>query len=161
MHTIFEIITGVPWWAWLILVELLVVGIRATRPVTMHIGHFFIIPAILIFLHRAFLVGGYTEFYVYIGMGLISSLSVYYITLTKTTLVVHKKSSTLTVPGSYATLIGLLIFFALQCYFGFLHSEHPAIALQYCVYEAGINAVLLGFFLGRASAYAVKAYTTK
>ncbi len=144
------VIAGMPWWVWGILVYLLFVGIDATRDQVVFVPKLFIIPTILFWVRRHFFATASPFLLtVYFGTLLLSGL-LQYLFIRKTSVVVVKEKYSVKIEGTYTTLALLMVFFWAKCIFGYLHSEYPALAAQYFVYEVAVNALIAGNFLGRA-----------
>lgn len=150
MKELFSILRGTPVWVWLVLAELLYVGIKATRSRIVYIPTLFVIPVLLLGLKYKALFSQETG--ILLGALLLSAV-ISFIAHRNARIEVIKESWSVRLPGSYSTLIILLSFFAVKYYFGYLGSVAPDIAARYSLVETAISGLFSGFFWGRSISY--------
>lgn len=153
MNEFVHIIKGTPFWVWLILAEVLFIGIIDLRPRTLRLSSLFIIPVILLAVQYQTLLSDDALVFCLVIMG--GSIASFFIN-TGNTLKVIKKECSIEVPGGYGTLIALLPFFLVKYYFGYLKSTDPDLFLKYSIIESIISGLFSGYFIGRALAFTYK-----
>ncbi|MBL3284886.1 hypothetical protein Sarmat_00744 [Rickettsiales endosymbiont of Paramecium tredecaurelia] len=149
MHEFVHIIKGTPFWVWLILAEVLFIGIIDLRPKTLRLSSLFIIPVILLAAQYQTLLSDDALVFCLVIMG--GSIASFFINTGNTTKVIKEWS--IEVPGGYGTLIVLLAFFIVKYYFGYLKSTDPDLFLKYSIIESIISGLFSGYFIGRALAF--------
>lgn len=151
-------ISGTPVWVWVIFVYLSLVGLKATRNRVIYLPKLYIIPIILIGLqYETFF--SKNNFYIALYLSLLFiGLGVGILSVLKTPIKILKDLKSIELPGSYSTLIILLLFFCVKYIFGYLEATNPILYGQYEFFEISINAAFSGFFLGRTLTYTYRFY---
>jgi hypothetical protein len=153
MYKIISIMRGTPVWVWVVLAELLYVGIKATRSRVVYLPTLFIIPVLLLGLkYKTFFS---REIVIFMGVVMVSAL-VSFVAHRNARVEVLKNSYAVRLSGSYSTLVVLLSFFAVKYYFGYMHSTMPEVAAQYDTIETIISGIFSGYFWGRSFSYVSK-----
>lgn len=151
-------ISGTPWWVWVIFIYLLLVGLKATRNRVIYLPKLYIIPIILIGLqYETFLSGKFFNVTLYLSL-LCIGLGVGILSVLKAPIKTFKDLKSIELPGSYSTLIILLLFFSVKYIFGYLQATNPILYNQNEFLEIAINAAFSGFFLGRTLNYTYRFY---
>lgn len=147
MDNVVKIILGTPWYAWLALVYVLYVGIRATRERIVPINKVLIMPIILIVLkYKVFFS---TYYHVYL-LSLLIGMAVGFILANRLIIHVMKEEKSIKLSGGYFTLVILIIFFSIKYLFGYLQATVPNLPIEYAITESIITGFVSGAFLGRA-----------
>ena len=156
MSAILDILKITPYWVWFILVYILYVGISAAKTRIVWLPRLFIIPIIL--------VG--TKLNNFINANLITEINyifcfiagciVGYKLTTKITIEAYKEKVSILIPGSYQTLVLLMVFFAIKFMFGFLKSTNQATIQDYLILEHLISFMVPGYFLGKSLCFLQK-----
>jgi len=155
LDCIINSVNGTPVWVWVVFAYLVFLGLKATYDRVVYIPKLFIIPTILIGLqYKIYLSGNYFSLIIYliflmvgIGIGILSAATI----ATK----VYKETKTMEISGNYSTLLILLSLLFTQYIFGYLHATNPIVANQFASLEISINAIFSGYFLGRATRWAL------
>lgn len=161
MNTLWDIASGAPWWAYLLFVYFVIIGIKATKPREIPISVVFILPLV-------FVIWSFSQLYTKLEMGMSSLLYWWLASLVAGTflgvLEVHKwhiqkdkRKGRITIPGNYSTLILILIIFILKFFWGYIYAidPHPSYAIY--LFDTISSALVCGFFIGRA-AFFFKSY---
>ncbi len=158
MKTIWQALIHTPWWVYLLLAYVIKVGLDASRPRTVSLFKIFIIPIIfsLISLHT-----------------LITCVNVYFLTVTvwvsaiilgailglwevsHFNIQVDRGTKHIHLPGTWSTLIVILIFFAAKYFVSYELAVDPRL-LQDSSFELimlSVSGVCAGFFVGRLIYY--------
>lgn len=144
-----NITTTTPTHAWMILAILIWTGINATKELTISIPRLFIIPALLTMMKlKVFLHSGPS---IMLSYTIALALSSFYSFRTKPPAKFSKDKWSVTLPGSYKTLVVLLIFFAVKYTFGFMKSNNAELYSSLIYLDMLLSGIFSGFFLGRAT----------
>ena len=151
MKGIIHLLTGVPWWVSALLVYLLYIGFKATRPRTIWLPRLFILPTILTSLLLTGLlqksnVQVLAAYFVSFMVGSVISWLIFrkiQLTFDKPKLIVH-------LPGSYIRLILLISPFTFKYYCGYTEATRPTHLLG--IFENDSFRFLF-WFTYRTSAY--------
>jgi hypothetical protein len=157
LEFIIDMIIGTPLWVWGILAYLLFIGIRATRSRRTYPYKLLIIPAIFIALNYKTLTSS-TDIIMFLAFLCIGAYIGFRLA-TKISIKIYKKLKYLEIPGSYATIITLLLFFSIKYIFGYMQVMQPIVAMRYEYIEAATSAVVSGFFIGKSFCYLYRFYT--
>lgn len=150
MSEFLQIIKGTPFWVWIILAEILFVGIIHLQTRTLRLSSVFIIPVILLAVqYQKFLSSDALVWCLVIMVGSIASFLIHAYNKIK----VIKNAQSIEVPGNYRTFIISLSFFIVKYYFGYLNSKDLDLFLKYSIIESVISGVFSGYFIGRALRY--------
>jgi hypothetical protein len=150
-----KIAIDTPTWVWGVLAYLLVVGIKAMRDRIVYLPKLFIMPIILMGLKYKALIS-----VIYMGFMLIG-VFIGVIIGRRTDVKICKDLKSIELPGSYFTLILLLLFFSIKYVFGYLEATQFEIVEQYGFIEISISGILSGYFLGRSIFYVYRYYQEK
>jgi hypothetical protein len=151
METLLNIITGTPWWVYLILAYVLYVGIRALKPRTMSVNRIFIIPLIILALSLWFLIDKFTGFkdlliwalFIPIGFGAGWGI------VQKLKIRADHKKLLIRIGGNPFILILVLAIFAVKYFFGYWKAVTPDIGPFLHSMELAFSGLFLGLFVGR------------
>lgn len=148
-----QIIKETPFWVWLILAEIVYVGIINLRTRIIYLPKLFIIPFILLMVQYQVLFSqNILEFCLSIIGGTITSFLIH----ARKKIKVIKNIRSVEVPGSSGTLIILLSFFIIQYYFGYLKAVSSQLFFKYALTSHIISGLFSGYFIGRALCYSFK-----
>jgi hypothetical protein len=153
LSIIIEIISGTPIWVWFVFGYILFVGIKAMRPGLVYIPKLFIISAVFPALkYKTFLLGGVFIWMSYfICLFLSSFLSFKFSSKQKVKIV--KESMSVKLPGTYLTLVVLVLFFILEYFFGYINVAQHDLYKKLQVFEVVICGIFSGYFFGKAVNY--------
>ncbi len=153
METILIILEETPWWVYLVLVYLLIVGFRASQRRRILFKKVLALPIVLIAwslynLHERWqgewIDVGYWILFLVIG-SFLGWWSVY-----RWKIHVDRDHGTLSLPGTWSTLILALSIFIIRYGFGFYYAIHPVISRPVFIADLLISGVITGLFIGRA-----------
>lgn len=152
-----QILNGTPWWVWFIFIYVIVIGIKALKPRVVSIYRLTLMPLLFVFLsvHTLFVVPldfiRITIFVVTIILG----MGMGFWQISRLYLQVDKQKRLLAVPGSFATLILVLVIFASKYYFGYTEAVNPAMMHNdlFLWLMLAISGLCTGMFVGRAICY--------
>lgn len=161
MANFWQIVTGAPWWVYVLFVYLLIIGIKSIKPRTVAIKKIVLIPFLFFAwsvynLYAAAILGFPSLIAVWaVAIGLGTLLGIWEVRSWK--IGVDRKKATITIPGNYSSLLLMILIFLLKFFWGTYYAIHPSVS--YGIYFSDIlsTSVLSGFFVGRAS-YFFKTY---
>lgn len=149
MPDITRILFKTPWWVYIVFIYLITRGIQATKDRILSLPQLFIIPCILLIINGLRLVkyplwstwGTYGAA-IFLGMVVGSCIG------SRQLIKVNTQEKTVILPGSYQTLVFLMIVFVSRYLSGYLQATNPILAQQYLLYILGLNGLITGIFLG-------------
>lgn len=157
MDNFMSILSGAPWWVYVIFIYLLSMGIKATKRRTVSIQRMVLFPLFFIALS---LYGLYEKvalgfpvliFWWCLGIAAGAYLGVKEVRSWH----FHKdrQKGLITIPGNYSTLVLMLLIFVLKFFWGYFYSTLPTV--PYWIYFADTitSSLFTGFFIGRAGFY--------
>ncbi len=158
MQTIQRTLIQTPWWVYVLLIYLLWMGIKATQPRIVVLRRLFIIPAFFIWFSLHTLLNTFTINILSISswsiaLILTTTLGVYQVV--RLPFKVDKNKFLIELPGSWTTLILIVIIFATKYYFGYQMAVDPQISNQ-TSFELSmliISGACTGLFFGRLIGY--------
>lgn len=165
MNIIWQTLINTPWWVYLLLAYLIKVGIQASKTRTVELKKLFIIPAVFAFMSIHTLLYSFTidaltilTWFASILIGMVLG----WIQIYRYKLKVDKKNVLIQIPGTWSTLITIMIIFIAKYYFGYELATDPALAQQ-TMFEMSallISGVCTGFFIGRLICYLYRFQTS-
>lgn len=165
-EAILSILTGTPWWVFVIFGYVLFIGLKATRPHTVPLMRLFILPIIFnIWSLVNFITSTYAPVFqlaLWLGM-LLLGLAIGYFIHSKRTIVVDHTAMTVHLPGSWIPLILIMSIFIVKYYFGYACStaSSQAECAAYRLYSSYFSAFASGILLGNVTHIAKNYYGKK
>lgn len=157
MTFFYEILRDTPWWVYVILASVLMLGIRGLKPRVVSLKRLFILPFIFTAWSVYTLVKSLSSFQDVSIWTLCLLLGVWYgrRLLHKFTIQADKKKGLITVEGGPLTLILALCIFITKYFFGFLYIAHPAAMKNVFIFTADLltSGFITGLFFGKALYY--------
>ncbi len=148
-----DILSGTPWWVWAIFIYLLAIGIRALRPCQISLKWTVLAPGILAAWSLYSFYRVYTFFLPASAIWLIAlivgrMLGYRYLS---SNITINKKNSSVSLPGSWAPLILLMLFFCVKYYIGFTYTVDPIQKFNpaFWMLDVITSGLILGAFIGR------------
>lgn len=160
MNAIWETLTHTPWWVYLLLIYLLKIGIDATKAKVVPLKKLIILPAIFLILSLNNLITGVRHDVITLGTYLISLLFgawVGWLLVRKLALQFDKKKGLIRLPGSWVTLVLIVIIFSTKYYFGYTLASDPTKA-QDTIFEINTPEYAL-FFLYHLPEWAIFSFS--
>ena len=162
MNNFTSIFAGTPIWIYIILIYLLYVGVEAIKPHTIWLPKLFIIPTfITISLIKYVCTRPYIEIKQY-GLSFVISIILSWFIFRRTKLICSKSTNSITLPGSYITLMVLISICLLHYFWKYMEAVHattlPAYLQDLKIISSG---VISGLMIGRSIAYLYKFMHTK
>ena len=164
MENFWGIISGAPWWVYVLFIYLLSIGIKSIRPRTISIKRVVLLPML-------FVAWSFYDLYQKLLLGFPSLLPLWIVFLAIGAYLgvkeVHswriskdRHKGEITIPGNYSTLVLMLLIFVLKFFWGYFYSTR--VEISYWIYFADIltSALVTGFFIGRAGFF-FKSYHKK
>ena len=164
MENLWKALSGAPWWAYALLIYLLLVGIQAIKPRTISVKKLLLLPLV-------FVAWSFYGLYARLLLGFLSLLPVWIVFLAVGAYLgvrevhawhLHKdrRKGEITIPGNYSTLVLMLLIFILKFFWGYYYATHTEISYWIYCADTSTSALATGFFVGRA-AFFFKSYLKK
>lgn len=149
-----ELITQTPLYVWFILVYLLIIGWRATKPRTIWVPQLFLISFILMI----------SKFPKLLSISMLYTVLPWILGLLIGTLVgiKHKKieilmsKNSIRLPGSYSTLIMLLTLFFIKYSLNVLQFTHPNWYTTWAHADTAVTFIFAGYSFSKATTYTLR-----
>ena len=166
MNSIWQTLINTPWWVYLLLAYLIKVGIQASKTRTVELKKLFIIPTVftLISIHTllySFAIDALTILTWFAAI--LTGMVLGWIQIYQYKLKIDKKNGLIQIPGTWSTLIIIMIIFITKYYFGYELAIDPALAQQ-STFEMSallISGICTGFFIGRLICYFYRFQTSR
>lgn len=158
MGEIWQIAIHTPWWVYVLLGYLIAVGVKASKVRIIPFWKVFVLPTIFLFMSIQTLATMETIDYLntssWIAAMLVGSLLGWW-QVKCLDIKIDKKHSLIQIPGSWDTLLLILIIFIAKYYFGYEQATNPVLAVQlnFKVSMLVLSGVCTGLFLGRLFCY--------
>lgn len=154
MHMIWDAFIHTPWWVYVLLVYLIKVGVGALKTREVPIRNLFIIPCIfsLMSFHTLLTSFKIDAFTLSIWLAsLVIGFLIGLIHIHISNMAVDHKKRTIEIPGSWTTLVVILLIFVAKYYFGYELARDPAL-MENTYFEIAaliVSGVGTGIFVGR------------
>ena len=164
IQTIRDTLLQTPWWVYVLLIYLIRIGIRASKERVISFKKLLILPVIFTAMSVHTLV---SSFQIDLSLGLSWLISIFlgglvgYLLIRKHNIKVDRKNLLIQTPGTWITLVLVLIIFASKYYFGYELSVDPGLIKQ-TAFEFSmlfVSGVCTGLFIGRFTFYISLLYT--
>jgi hypothetical protein len=158
MGVIWQTVIHTPWWVYLLLVYLIIVGLKASKSRIIPFWKIFVLPTIFLSISIQNLTTieniEYLSISSWIVAMLVGSLFGWW-QVKRLDIKIDKKSSLIQIPGSWDTLLVILIIFVAKYYFGYEKATNPVLVAQlnFKVSMLVLSGMCTGLFLGRLLGY--------
>src|SRR3989338_6147796 len=158
LSTVWEFLINTPWWVYLILVYLFFICFKAVKTRTLALRMLFILPIIFIVLafHTLIAEIGISIFsLITTGVFLILGAALGFYQIYRLSIKTDKTHLLIQVPGSWSTLIIVLIIFISKYYFSYEIASNPASLknVHFIFMMLAISGICTGLFIGRLLRY--------
>ena len=158
--TILNILTHTPIWVYMVFCYLIFIGIKSLKERRTELYRVFIIPAIFLFLFLKRLLNVLNTDLISISLvALFIGSFIGYILVKKTNIKVD--GNIITIPGSWQTIILIILTFAVKYVFGYMNAVYPVLAMEHIKLEIFLSGLFSGLFLGRGGFYCYKVLIQK
>ena len=162
--TIWEYMLHTPWWVYALFFYLLFVGVKAIKPRTIPLGKLFIIPAVFFVWGVSGIIeaAGFSMLHVlWWLLGLIVVAGLAYLRVSRLSIMANRANKTMQIPGTYTTLIVILIIFASKYYFAAMLGTNPNLVhnMKFIIADLMISGGVTGWFVGNLAGYLRRYYT--
>ena len=152
MELLIEIFKQTPWWVYLLFIGLTLIGLRATRPRVIKVKKLWLLPLIFTVWNLIWLderVHAHYSLIVFWFLGLSFGGFIGWLTVRHWAVKAILRDS-IALPGSWSTLILILLVFVVRYFFIFNYETHPEAAYHLFLSDALISGIITGIFIGRA-----------
>jgi hypothetical protein len=154
MNTIIEFMTQTPWWVYVIFIYLIILGTKALQPRVISLKRMFILP---LFFTVWSIYSLYSLFnspldIVYWFFSIILGTAIGWIITAAMEIKADKKKYLILLPGTYSTLILVVLIFGVKYFFGFIYSSDPLARKNVYIYTADLitSGFITGMFVGKS-----------
>ncbi|TNF67512.1 MAG: hypothetical protein EP298_06910 [Gammaproteobacteria bacterium] len=163
--TIYYTLAYTPWWVYVLFIYLLFIGIKASKPSHKPISKLAIIPAIFLILSIESLINqtnlhgiNLLAYAIALVIGIIIGFIIACFIGAQATK--ENNKYIIILPGSWLTLILILIIFISKYYFGFKVGDNPNLIhnLYFTITMLSVYGVTAGLFIGRFIFYLMRIY---
>lgn len=158
MNMIWEALTHTPWWVYFLFFYLVYVGYDATKTRVVSFKRLFILPTIFLAISLNSLLTSFhispTTVIVYL-FSLLLGVCGGWLLVRKVDVKFDHNRGLVKLPGTWATLILILMIFSTKYYFGYSFAIDPTLAedTYYELLMLSVSGVCTGLFIGRLSCY--------
>lgn len=161
MNTIWQALTSTPWWVFLIFFYLMKVGYDATKTNIVSLKRLFILPSVLLVMSIKTLITSVPPYSFHLSFyffSLLCGIIGGWMLVKNLDLQFDKRNGLVKLPGSWTTLILILIIFSAKYYFGYSLATNPDKAqdITFKVLMLSVSGVCTGLFLGRLFCYLLR-----
>ncbi len=152
MELLIEIFKQTPWWVFLLFVGLTLIGLRATQQRVITVKKIWLLPLVFTVWNLAWLnerVQGHYSLIVFWLIGLTVGGFFGWL-MVRRWKIKAVPSDSIAIPGTWSTLILILLVFAVRYFFIFNYETHPEAASHLFLSDALISGTITGIFIGRA-----------
>ncbi|HEX2582981.1 MAG TPA: hypothetical protein VHL30_02575 [Chlamydiales bacterium] len=150
----FQLLEMTPWWVYLLFAYFLMLGVRASNPTIASFKKLAVLP--IFFLGWA-LYGLLTDlesryfFLIPWIMALLTGSWIGYLQVSKWPILVDAERQTISLPGSWSTLLLSISMFALKYIFGLIYATHPMAYKNSAIFGTDLifSNLIVGMFWGR------------
>lgn len=158
MNGIYQLLINTPWWVYLILIYLIIVGIKASKTRIVSLKKLFIIPLVFLIMSIETLISSFKidllNFSIW-SLGILIGAIFGYIQTYRYKLKIDKENGLLEIPGTWSTLVIISVIFIAKYYISYELAVDPAI-INENVFEISallVTGVCTGLFIGRLCCY--------
>lgn len=157
-NAIVDIANGIPWWVYVLFFYLLSIGLRATKTNVISLKRLFVLPILLVAMsiHTLLTAVQFNFFNVAIWViTLIIGIYAGWQQVHARKMRVDKKQLLFEVPGTWSTLILIMLIFVVKFFFGYELAVNPNLVqnVLFVFSMLATSGLFTGFFVGRLVAY--------
>lgn len=158
MNAISQTAMQTPWWVYVLLVYLITMGTKASKTRVVSLVKLFIIPIIFIFMSIHTLISSFRMSVHTVStwsIAIILGVVLGYLQMSRYTFEIDRVHRLIKIPGTWTTLVFILIIFVSKYYFSYQLSVDPAIVHEttFKYLMLGLSGVFTGLFIGRLICY--------
>lgn len=166
MNTILTILKETPWWVFLLLYILIVIGFKALKKQVVSVKRLVILPLVFIALSVHSIIIAFqlsiSSISIWLGSFIVGTLISFFLVY-RHKIVVDRKHWLVQLPGSWITLVLILLIFASKYYFSYEMNASPALVKQIGFEFSLLFAygICTGLFTGRLACYLYRLKTQR
>jgi hypothetical protein len=154
MESLWKIVSGAPWWVYILFAYVVSIGIKAIKPRTVPVKRVVMLPLL-------FVAWSFYNLYARLALGYMSLLPLWVVCLglgaclgvlevRDWKIAKDRHKGELTIPGNYSTLVLILLIFVLKFFWGYFYATHTTISYRVYFWDVLTSSLVTGFFVGRA-----------
>ena len=152
-----DIVTGAPWWIWIIFVYLVGIGIKSMHKSSVCVPVLFLIPLFVLISQSRNILASFESFTIAVFFVAIGSLVGIYFA-SNVPILFKKEEFKVVIPGSYFTIVFLMSAFFFKFAIGLYKATNLELIQSYELIDIIFSSLFAGYFLGRACLFAYKFY---
>ncbi len=161
MQDVILILKNTPWWVYVLFIYLVIMGLKATRTRTVALWKLFILPVLFSWMSIHSLISSFPidAFSVSTWGGAILIGTFFgWLQMHRSKIDINKQKHQITLPGTWWTLILILLIFATKYYFGYQLGVDPTLKYQshFEFSMLAVSGIITGLFIGRALALLIR-----
>ncbi|MFH1644396.1 MAG: DUF6622 family protein [bacterium] len=165
-NKILEAMAGTPWWAWVALFYVISIGILNLKTRVRQLYTIFILPTIFLVMFLQSLISNFGfSFYPWLIwlIALFAGLNLGWFLFINIQIKADRKKQLIKIPGSPATLILVLLVFAVKYFFGYTQAVNPEFAQSLFFVNSKLisSGCIEGIFIGRVLFYLNKYFSVE
>jgi len=148
-----DIFDNTPWWIYVFFIALVFLGLRATKPRTIPLNRITFLPLIFTIWNILWLnerTHDHTYLILFWVIGLIVGTFIGWQTVLAWHIYADHRRKLISLPGTWTTLVFILLVFCARYYFVYNYELHPHAAPHLYTPDAFISGLFTGIFTGRA-----------
>ena len=161
MEHLWQILSGAPWWVYVLFIILMRIGIQSTKSRTITLQRLVLFPLV-------FIIWSVYKLYLNVSLGFPSlifwwalclSVGIYLGVKEVRSWKIHsdKQKKTITIPGNYSTIVLILAIFILNFFWGYFYATLTTIPYWVVLGNTITATIFSGFFVGRGGFF-LKSY---
>lgn len=164
LNIIWQTILHTPWWVFLLLAYLIFIGLKARKTSTVSIYKLAILPAVFLIMSIESMISHFKIETLSVSTWMISIIigsAIGILLVYKSKIKVDRNNKLLELPGSWMTLILILIIFVAKYYCGYALSQDPGSAINTNteILVLALSGICTGTFVGRMIIYTYRLLT--
>ncbi|MDQ0317195.1 hypothetical protein [Amorphus orientalis] len=155
MQWVIGALEGTPWWVWALLAYMIFVGIKSSKTNVVPLTKLFILPVVIIAIEFEALVRLVND---EVGRALLwlismaAGIAIGWLSVRRLSIRADKSRGLIELPGTWTTMVALMLIFAVKYFFGFMDAASPGVMAEpgWVVAQLVITGVLAGWLVGRS-----------
>ncbi len=153
MDTVFIFLIETPWYVYLILVYLIKIGVRSVKGGEVSLGKFYILPIVFLVMSIDEFVGtvhfSFPHVLIWLAGIVIGSYLLGWMPYRRLGITANKEKKILFIPGSYFTLVLIIVTFAVKYYIGYTVAVSQSLSSGFIMGLLILSGLFTGAFVGR------------
>ena len=148
-----DIITTAPWWVFALFFFLVIVGLTAVLPRAISLKRILFLPLVFTIWNVVWLaerIQGHFFLLIFWAAGLLIGAAFGWVSVRSWKIQADVRHKRLSLPGTWTTLVLILLAFSVRYFFIYNYEMHPEAASHLFISDALISGIITGIFIGRS-----------